>query len=858
MKAILTLCSAFVAACTFGQAGSNDPTFNPVDDGSGHGADATITAMVAQPDGKVLLGGYFSSMDNAPRNKVARIHADGTLDTSFDPGTGVPDNDHVNGLALQPDGKVIVVGRFTSFNGTPHSSIVRLNNDGSTDPGFSSPFFNATIEVNCIVLQPDGNMLVGGSFPGYNGVAPANLVRLHADGSLDPTFNPNGAGTVGTVYTITLLTESKVLICGNFPTYNGIGVRRTARLFADGTLDTTYAADLDGPVFAASVSANGRILVGGDFATCNGTPRHCMALLYPNGDLVPDYDPGELLGYSIQVQALLQQAGGKVIVAGYFKRSRGAARSCILRINGDGSLDESFNPNGAGASAPVGLDLTYGGSILAVALVGDHKLMVAGHFNRFNSSPLENLARLNHDGTVDRSYAPKTGVNAPVSGGLAIYPDGRVLIGGNFNAYNGIKRNQLARLTPDGELDPSFHHSGSLRGELYTLVLQPDDKVLVGGKALHYPGMPGTPLMRFNSDGSVDPTFHNGFNHNGGQVQAMAFQPDGKILVGGRFSNYDGFDCNGLIRLNSDGTFDPTFVPPLLSVPPILVYALALQADGKIIHGGDYYRSVSYPGANIARTLANGSPDTTFNPEAGPLTPNIKDLLLLPDGKILVSGVTDLQKVSLYRLDDQGAVDPAFDTGALLGFGSVTSIAEQADGKILVSRGFSVSTPAAFVRRLIRLLPDGSEDLDFQPGTGANNTVQAVALQSDGRAILMGDFTRYDGAGRNYIARVVLDGDGFAPQENRSLEVAHGTGLFPNPAQGPTTHLRMDRLDPQAEVAHLQLVNVTGEVISRMEFPVVNGVLDTELDLGNTADGIYLLHVVAGGRSRSERLVVRR
>lgn len=861
MRTLGTFCLALLAACTFGQAGSNDPTFNPVDDGSGHGANSTIKAMAVQPDGKILLGGYFSSIDNTPRNKVARIHADGTLDTSFDPGTGIPDNGYVNGFALQPDGKVIVVGHFSTFNSNPHSGIVLLNNDGSIDPsfssgtGFSMPFYY--YDVYCVVLQPDGKILVGGSFPSYNGVAQANLVRLNADGSLDPTFNPNDAGPVGGVSTITILADSKLLIGGNFHTYNGIVVRRTARLFPDGTLDNTFYASFDGPVLTASVNANGRILVGGNFATCNDTPRHCMALLYPNGDLVADYDPGSLLGSSVEVYALLKQAGEKVIVAGYFKKSRGAARSCILRINEDGSLDESFNSNGGGASAPVGINLIYGGSIRAVATVGDQKLMVAGNFNRFNSTPVENLARLNDDGTVDRSYNPKTGVNAPFSGGLAIYPDGRVIIGGNFNAYNGIKRNQLARLTPDGELDPSFHPTGSLRGEMYTVVLQPDAKILVGGRSLHYPGMTRAPLMRFNSDGSVDPTFHNGFTPNGGQVRTMTFQTDGKIIVGGRFSQYDGFDCNGLIRLNGDGTFDPTFAPPINSNPTNLVYCIALQADGKIIYGGDFYRGGFYYGANIARSLANGSPDTTFNPEAGSFTPNIKDMLLLPDGKILVAGITESQETTLHRLDNDGTVDPDFDVGPLLNFGTVTSIAEQADGKILVAGGFSETSPAVSVTRLTRLLPDGSKDPDFQVGTGANNTVQAVAIQSDGRAIIIGDFTRYDGAGRNYIARVMLDGDGFAPQENRSLEVANSTGLFPNPAHGTTTHLRMDQLDPQATVVQVQLVNVTGQVIARMEFPVVNGLLDTELELGNTADGIYLLQVQAGASTRTERLVIR-
>ena len=143
-----------------GSPGSNDPTFNVVDDGTNRdGANYAVLALALQPDGKLLIGGGFTAYNGTPRNHIARLNADGSLDASFNPGSGA--NFEVHALALQSDGKVLIGGTFTSYNGTPRNRIARLNADGSLDASFN-PGTGADTSVRALALQPDGKLLIGG------------------------------------------------------------------------------------------------------------------------------------------------------------------------------------------------------------------------------------------------------------------------------------------------------------------------------------------------------------------------------------------------------------------------------------------------------------------------------------------------------------------------------------------------------------------------------------------------------------------------------------------------------------------------------------------------------------------------
>jgi len=150
-----------------------------------------VESLVPQPDGKFLIGGWFTSIAGQTRNYIGRFNANGTLD-SFNPGAST----QVTVIALQPDGKIIAAGNFTTLGGQTRNHIGRLSADGSLDTAFDP---NANSTVNSVVLQPDGKMLVGGSFTFIGGASRTYLARLKPDGTADPTLNVSLSGGVSCI-----------------------------------------------------------------------------------------------------------------------------------------------------------------------------------------------------------------------------------------------------------------------------------------------------------------------------------------------------------------------------------------------------------------------------------------------------------------------------------------------------------------------------------------------------------------------------------------------------------------------------------------------------------------------------------
>ena len=240
--------------------GSLDLTFS-----TGTGFDNTVNKVKFQTDGKVIVVGNFITYNTTTTNFICRLNTDGTLDTSFNIGSGF--NSGPRDLEIQPDGKILVVGFFTSYNGTPVNQICRLNTDGTLDSTFvvGSGFNGNTLSVK---VQPDGNILVGGSFTSYNGTSITRICRLNTNGTLDGTFNV-GSGPNNDVRTINIQSTGKILIGGSFVTYNGTNVNRICRLNTNGTLDTSFgcspADGANSTVNSIEVDGSDNIIAGGVF-----------------------------------------------------------------------------------------------------------------------------------------------------------------------------------------------------------------------------------------------------------------------------------------------------------------------------------------------------------------------------------------------------------------------------------------------------------------------------------------------------------------------------------------------------------------------------------------------------------------
>jgi len=192
----------------------------------GNGFNGDVYTISIQPDGKILVGGIFTDFDSNTANYLARLNADGSLDTSFAIGSGF--NGPVYAISIQPDGKILVGGTFTDFDGNAVNYLARLNADGTLDGGFDmSTGFNG--QANSISLQPDGKILVGGQFTDFDSNQANYLARLNADGSLDTSF-AIGSGFNGPVYAIALQSDSRILVGGGFTDFDMTSISRLARL----------------------------------------------------------------------------------------------------------------------------------------------------------------------------------------------------------------------------------------------------------------------------------------------------------------------------------------------------------------------------------------------------------------------------------------------------------------------------------------------------------------------------------------------------------------------------------------------------------------------------------------------------
>ena len=232
------------------------------------------------------MGGSWWAANSPPsavidRLRLARLNPDGTLDVGYNAGAGV--NGYVSSLIPLSDGKALIGGSFTSVGGTNRNYIARVNPDGSVDASFDpGSGFNGV--VLGMAPQPDGKLVVGGQFSLCNGVSRAYLARLHANGSLDATFMPAG-GFNGHVNRVVVQPDGKILAAGSFSTVNGVYRNYLARLNSDGSLDTSFdpGTGPNSPVNGLGLQPDGRVLIGGTFTVVNGVSGGYLARLETNG-----------------------------------------------------------------------------------------------------------------------------------------------------------------------------------------------------------------------------------------------------------------------------------------------------------------------------------------------------------------------------------------------------------------------------------------------------------------------------------------------------------------------------------------------------------------------------------------------
>ncbi len=765
LRTFAALCAlACVCGTSLAQDGTLDLTFNPTDVGSGIGDGPfnPVEVVTTQPDGKILVGGEFWRYNSIDHGRIVRLNEDGSLDTGFD--TTIGADNYVGSISVQTDGRIVIGGAFTSYNGTSRNYIARLDQDGALDSTFDSGS-GADSQVLSTCVQADGKILIGGGFISYNGTTRNGIARLNPEGSLDTTFDP-GTGTDYPVICTTIQGDGKILIAGDFTSYNGTARNRIARLNPDGSLDNTFdpGTGRNGSIRTMNLQPDGKVIIGGDFWSYNDIDRHQIARLNEDGSLDVGFDPGT--GANNVVQTTLVQPDGKIMIGGYFTDFNGAASNFIARLNADGSLDGGFI---AGAGANHG--------VLCTSVQTDGKVtLIGGEFTGYNDIGCNYIARLYPDGTLDTGFNVGSGAVGLVYSTKPQW-DGKTLIGGSFISYNGLSRNHIARLNEDGTLDTSFNPGTGTDQLIYSVATQADGKILIGGLFNSFNGTARKCIARLNMDGSLDPSFDPGTGANF-WINCITVQTDGKILIGGEFTSYNGIARIGITRINVDGSMDTSFDQG--TGTSSWVESISLQSDGKIVIGGAFS---SYNGSsrnNIARLNPDGSLDTAFNPGSGLNPYPIHATLIQPDGKLLIGGsfssYDGTSRNNIARLHADGSLDTSFDPGTGAN-NPVYSISIQVDGKILIGGSFW-SYNGTTCNRIARLNMDGTLDPDFTTGIGSNNLIFSTSLQADGKILIGGAFTSYDGTGRNRIARLNNGPVGIQEME------AQNTTLYPNPSRG--------------------------------------------------------------------------
>ena len=584
--------------------------------GSANGNGGTVYALAEQPDGKTIVAGSFVSFDSHQYNRLVRLLNNGYQDTSFMAGLNSGANAGIYALALQSDGKVIIGGDFTSFNGVNRHRIARLNADGTVDNAFN-PGLGADATVQTVLVRADGKVVIGGNFTNVNGVTSAYVARLNSDGSVDTTFNPgtmiNGpvyalatgigttfnlnhganGGSAEDVQVINLTNASSGVLTVS---YNMLTQPDDMRIFYGGTNGVLiYDTGL--------VSFTNTFVL--PFGPTNGLTTNVITIVMNQGG----GQIGTLWSYSV---SLITFGDDKVYIGGAFDHINGGAAGGVARLLNDGSQDSTF----ATGIGTYNADKGFYEPVQALALQPDGNLLVGGAFSHFELATYNGIVRLLNNGSVDTTFNPGTGTYDSVTGqsdsvfSIKLQQDGKILVGGDFAVFNQTRRWGVARLFSYGSVDTGFMDTAYNQ---------------FAGLVNHY----------HNPDAENDTLYPAGNHRNA--VLALALEPGTtNVLIGGSFLQVGGGTARTGIHPRSNvarliggttpgpGNISLQYGSYSVDKSAGTLYVSMLRENGSLgPASATFFKTIFPPGPGIADdTDFSVGNDTPTWPTLYPLNPN--------------------------------------------------------------------------------------------------------------------------------------------------------------------------------------------------------------------------------------------
>ena len=621
--------------------GSQDDTFGlgvsgPNQRVSTLAIDRNQNPLLAGNVGKVIVGGQFTSINGTTRNRIARLNTDGSLDTSFAPGVGP--NNEVFAVAVQNDGKVLIGGSFSTVAGQPNTSgLARLNENGTLDTSFNLNI-GASLPVHSILIQTDGKIVVGGEFTQFNGVNVNRIVRLNADGSLDTSFDP-GTGANGTVRSLAL-DGSDILLGGDFSGAS-FGASITNKSLSGGTAVLTATSPhgfVTGDVIVVSIGDS--VFDGIRTVTQSDSDTRTIEFTAAGSNVstTPVSPTGSASVVNRPVNRLAKLSGTTgALIASFSENIGGGPNAAINTVLKSGShVIVGGNHSGSGFGAVVtrkeldaGTDKATLTTKVAHGLAVGDVVTVSGVDSTFNGT--YRITEVNV-GARTFSYTIVTSTSvSPVA-----------VNGPGYATAASRSHNRITRLNADGSVDTTADFGSGFNNEIRTLIVDASNGLLVGGLFTEYDGMGGSGIDYFLRLANTGGTFDAGYNNSRGlnaAVQTLAIDLDGKIVAGGDFTDIhdeplnSGIDVGRTVRLDAGGSYDSSFLGVNAGSGSMndTVRAVAIDRNtdpfltanrNKVVIEGTF-TSAQNPVVSrnrIARLNTDGTLDTTLFPEPAPTT----------------------------------------------------------------------------------------------------------------------------------------------------------------------------------------------------------------------------------------------